>query len=427
MALNIPLNAPLTETQAELTAKIGSMKSLLALPFNKNRNIPKDKQISTFDYLLKILRVMGIDPKFLFQVFLERILNNEGKVLAEKILKAVAKTLAKKGRKLGEQGTTSPMTESKIKEYSDSNYLYLNNSSAGSSFKNAIAGSTKLIAKKLTFMIFGPGNPQSNIAKILVGNDANEINRLSQETVCCSNLFNVSNNPYERNEDLEYNRIKTLQGIKEGNVSFKITCQGVEVSLPERPEAIFGDPIPGVVQSKPITPAESLNLVINHVENQTQRANNEKNAASAGKSFAQTMVEKLFSYIVPIIQPFLVLLFDGPGGISSMTGGVGLNSVYFSGCDMMNDPDNEEKKSFASILINLLLKLLLSILLLYVIKEFKRLIKNYFARTAVEKFKRKQEKIKLRFRLFSKVSDKSKSVPKFRAASESLSGILSAD
>ena len=32
MAIDLPINAPLTESQGELTAKIGSMKSLLALP-----------------------------------------------------------------------------------------------------------------------------------------------------------------------------------------------------------------------------------------------------------------------------------------------------------------------------------------------------------------------------------------------------------
>ena len=60
MAFKTQQNAPLTDSQKEVTAKIGSMKSLLSLPFRRNKNIPKNQQISTFDYLLKILRVFDI-------------------------------------------------------------------------------------------------------------------------------------------------------------------------------------------------------------------------------------------------------------------------------------------------------------------------------------------------------------------------------
>ena len=49
MALDIPIQSPLTEAQAELTSKIGSMKSLLSLDIDLNFNIPKENQISTME------------------------------------------------------------------------------------------------------------------------------------------------------------------------------------------------------------------------------------------------------------------------------------------------------------------------------------------------------------------------------------------
>ena len=69
MALKIPVSSPLTEAQAELTSKIGSMKSLLSLPIDVNLNIPKSQQISTFDYLIKVMRAMGLDPELIFNLF----------------------------------------------------------------------------------------------------------------------------------------------------------------------------------------------------------------------------------------------------------------------------------------------------------------------------------------------------------------------
>ena len=65
----------LTEVQSELTAKIGSMKSILALPSFKKPNIPKDLQISPMDYLLKVLSSLGIDPQIIFSSFLSSVLD----------------------------------------------------------------------------------------------------------------------------------------------------------------------------------------------------------------------------------------------------------------------------------------------------------------------------------------------------------------
>ena len=72
MALQIPIPSPLTDSQAELTSKIGSMKSLLALPIDVHLKIPKGNQISTFDYLLKVFKTLGIEPELIFNIFLAK-------------------------------------------------------------------------------------------------------------------------------------------------------------------------------------------------------------------------------------------------------------------------------------------------------------------------------------------------------------------
>ncbi len=59
------------------------------------------------------------------------------------------------------------------------------------------------------------------------------------------------------------------------------------------------------------------------------------------------------------------------------------------------------------------------------IREFKKLIKNYFARTAQEKLKRKADKIKMKFKIFGKLSDAASKAVKFQAALKSLASILS--
>ena len=100
MAISVPINAPLTDSQAELTAKIGSMKSLLALPTIKKRNIPKENQMSTYDYLIKILDVMGLTPEIIFNAFLTKVFDQTGTFLEEKVLGAIADSIGQQGIQL---------------------------------------------------------------------------------------------------------------------------------------------------------------------------------------------------------------------------------------------------------------------------------------------------------------------------------------
>ena len=62
--------------------------------------------------------------------------------------------------------------------------------------------------------------------------------------------------------------------------------------------------------------------------------------------------------------------------------------------------------------------------MLFAIKQFKRLVANYFARTAAEKQKRKLEKAKLKFKIFEKIADAADKIEKYQAALSTLKSVL---
>ncbi len=424
MALQIPISSPLTDSQAELTSKIGSMKSLLAFPIDVNLTIPKENQISTFDYLLKIFKALGLDPELIFNVFLDKIFDETGTFLEENVINAVADSIGEKGRQLPGINNPTATTEDK-EEYKKNNRAYL----TGIVPATFLQAFKQQMAKNLTIMIFGP---KSGPAAEALNPNASERNRLIEDAVCSQNLFSLSSDPIVKNEDVEYNRVKLRRQLEAGQVIFEISCQEVKVKLPDNPGYMFGEGGQFTQSSAtPPTPSQSLNLLVQHVKNVGQQINNEQNSNSIGHSFFEIMIGKIFNYISSLVFPFLGPIFNliqndpAAAGLSS-------SSVAYSNCDVMNSAGNPaqnpaEKQEFFKSLANALLKELLRLLLVFVIKEFKKLVANYFTRTAIERQKRKAEKIKQKFNIFNKLgeaqelADKAK---KYAAATSTLAGII---
>ena len=100
MGFKVPISQPLTDSQAELTSKIGSMKSLLSFPIDTHFTIPKGEQISTMDYLLKVMRALGIEPEIIFNIFLDKIFGATSNFLEENVVNAIADSIGQKGRQL---------------------------------------------------------------------------------------------------------------------------------------------------------------------------------------------------------------------------------------------------------------------------------------------------------------------------------------
>lgn len=424
MALQIPISSPLTDAQAELTAKIGSMKSLLAIPIDINLNIPKDQQISTFDYLLKIFRALGIDPELIFNIFLDKIFDETGTFLEENVINAVADAIGEKGRQLPNINNPTATDEEK-KEYKSNNRAYL----TGLVPATFIQAYKQQIAKNLTIMIFGP---KDGPAAEVLNPDASERSRLIENAICGENLFSLSSDPIVRNEDVEYNRVALRKQLEKGEVIFEVSCQEVKVILPDNPGYMFGEGGQFTASSTlPPTPSQSLNLLVQHVKNVGQQINNEQNSNSIGHSFFEIMIFKLFNYISSLVFPFLGPIFSLIQSDPAASG-LDASNVAYSNCDIMNSADDpgqnpKEKQEFFKSLVNALLKELLRLLLVFAIKEFKRLVANYFTRTAIERQKRKAEKIKQKFNIFNKLgeaqelADKAK---KYAAAAATLAAIL---
>jgi hypothetical protein len=416
MAIDLPINAPLTDAQGELTAKIGSMKSLLALPSIRKRNIPKGNQISTYDYLLKILETMGLNPEVIFNAFLSKVFDQAGTFLEDKVLDAIGDSLGEQGIQLSPYTNNSNPTKDEKKAYKAANKSFLR-----SIIPNTFLQTVKQkLAKDLLVMIFGPKQATSTS---LNTNQA-EVDMLISNAVCGEGLFSLSNDPIVRNQDIEFNRIKLREQLEKGEVVYEISCQSVKIKLPADPGFIFNGGGQFTSSSSVVSPAQSLNFAVQYVNNQVQRINNESNANKGGKKFFQILIEKLLSFVSILVQPYLPSLFVTINSYLTPSQQVTMGNFVFDNCAIANDPENDSKKAFAKSLFNALLKELLKLLLLFVIKKFKQLVANYFARTALEKQKRKLEKAKLKFQVFSSLAEDADKIQKYAAALSTLSEVL---
>lgn len=428
MPLNVPQFPPLTEAQGELTAKIGSMKSLLALPFRAKKDIPKERQISTFDYLLRLLNAMGLTPETVFNAFLTKVFDQAGTFLEDKVIAAIGDALGEQGLQLNpfidNRSIASTLTKDVKKQYKASNKQYL-----ASIIPNTFLQTVKQdLAKKLVLMLFGPRSGPA--AAALVPSQA-ERDRLISNAVCGSFNFSLSNDYIVNNNDIEYNKIKLQSELEKGEVVYEISCQSVKVKLPANPDSFFTGGGQFTAPSANVPPAQSLNAVIQHVNNQTQKINNETNANQAGKRFGQILIEKLITFIATLVEPYLPNVFaqiQADLTSRSITATVPMSSVVFSSCDIANNTNSstsDEQKEFQRSLLNALLKDLLKLLLLFAIKKFKQLVANYFARTALERQQRKVEKLRKKYEVFySQGADIASKVQRYQAALSTLNSII---
>lgn len=398
MSIKIPITSPLTKSQSELTSKISSMKGLLSLPPELQFNIPESEQISTYDYLMKLLKTMGVDPEIMFNFFLDKVFSETGDFLEEKVISAVADSIGEKGISLPSLKKLSATDEEK-KEYKKTNRNYL----MGLVPIMFLQTAKQQIAKNLTVMVFGPRT--GGASDILCPNPS-ERERLFKEAVCGVNLFNIHSQPIIREQDVEYSRIALKKQLELGQVIFEVNCQDVKVMLPEDPSYIFEGGGKFTNQSTlPPTPAQSLSILVQHVKNQGQRINNEQNSNSIGHSFFEILIGKLLNYMSSLLFPFLGPIFDFIPQ-NAATSSLSPATVAYSNCDIMNSSGNpaespKEKNEFMKSLANALLKELLRVLLVFAIKKFKVLVANYFAKTSLERQKRKAEKIKQKYAIFN--------------------------
>jgi hypothetical protein len=421
----------LTDTQSELTAKIGSMKSILTLPEFKKPNIPKAQQVSATDYLLKIFNALGIDPAVVFNSFLTQVFDETGEFLEEKVLFAIADSMGEKGVLLSPYENNPIATDVEKKSYKAQNKTYLKNLIPTTFLQNY----KQKIAKDLAIMIFGPKD--GPVAEALNPN-AQERELLIGDAVCGIGMFGIFSESEPKDSDIEYNRIKKAQELTNGQIIYEISCQEVKITLPEDPTVFFVSGSPNSIQGiVPPTPYQSLVFINQYVNNQFQAINNESNANKGGKSFLQIMVELLINYISTLIQPYLPAVFTVISDAVSIETGQNISfspSEYsYTSCQINNsandsESEKKEKKEFMRSLLNALLKDLIKLLLIHGIKYFKKFVKNYFSKKASERQRRKAEKARLKYeQITGKVSDIQDKIQKYQAALNTLTNILGGD
>lgn len=423
MPLNIPNTNPLTSTQSELTAKISSMKSLLELPFLEFKTIPKGKQVSTFDYLLRIMESMGLSVEVIFQQFLSRLFDESGTFLEEAIIDGLALQLMLLGIEM--PSTTfdiNAVTQEKRDSVVSSNKVLIQSALASAGLTNFMQTAKQQIVKDLTLSVFGPRN---GAAAEYLNSNPNERQRIIDNAICAVDAYSLSNNGFIRNEDVEYNRIALAKQLEKGEVILEISCQEVKIKLPEDPSWIFEGGGTQTISSSPITPARSLEILATYVESTSQQINNQQNAKSGGKTFMQILIEKLISNITNLVQPFISPVLGAiqpsfPQGFNPQ-----VDDLITNTCEILNNTSsNPNKKAFGESLSNKLYKLLINVLLIAAIREFKKLVKNYFSRISRERGKRKLEKIKARFSLIDDSVDEARKAVAFEKAIASLSSVL---
>jgi len=436
MAYQVPLNQPLTETQSELIAKVGSMKNLLSLNFFQRFKIPKGEQISTFDYILKIMRAMGVDPVVLLSSFISSFLETDK--LVDVMLRGTAQLAAGVFIVLDPESPLRIIAGSsreKRKAAADSNYEYLNSNDTIKTALRTVINALKMqIIKDLMLLIFGNPKKDAGIEVMTSQQDEGRLEEILNESFCGTEIFSVSSPANNRNEDLEYNRIKMKEQIKAGKAFFRVSCSGVDISFPDNPSYLFSDSPPGVVSSSYTTPAQSLANCIGHVSNQTQKittGSGQGKAAANQKSFSQLLIEKLITHITILLKPFfmgVIQPIDGAGPAFS-SGYDGLlkefqNLLFSQGrnaeaenfnpnnlfppssCDILlnwdGNPDNwtepQKKQSLLlTILCNMVLNAAIGFLLSFLLKQVKAFIVKFFAKRAEGKAKRKAEKLKQQY------------------------------
>lgn len=239
-------------------------------------------------------------------------------------------------------------------------------------------------------MVFGPKEKMST--------DPIQQSYLLNAAICSSDMFSVSNPVSDSDGDIEFNKVQLKQRLEKGEVVFVISCQDVKIKLPETIVNQADDIITN--NSNPsnpkINPSVMFEQVNNVVSAEAQRINAPENANAVRKSFVQIMVEKVMNLITVAIEPYTKIIFTTA---AKTTGDPSITSDTFipSACDIRtscasNTVAFQKKTTFNKTLMNSVLAYLISIILQRLIKELKKIIKNYILKKTQDAIKRKMAK-----------------------------------
>lgn len=292
-----------------------------------------------------------------------------------------------------------------------------------------ILGKRELV-KQITTMLFGP--------KELMSEDPEMQEKLLNSAACGEAMFSVTNNPSETDKELEFNRVQLKEQLKKGKIELFISCQKVEVSLPENFIEQFdlaSSEVTGVPESQRPNPAESFTLLSNFVQNEVQAQRNAQDANQVKKSFFQLLIDKILQYISVAFStsPEIESVFSFINLELAKNGEPNISPAEFlsSPCDITNackSGDKEEfkkKSAFSQSLIDSLYALVLSMILEKLLAELKIKIRKLIQEKAKEKIIKLRKRLLEKFKALDsldKVSDVASKAAAFQASFNS-SGI----
>lgn len=251
------------------------------------------------------------------------------------------------------------------------------------------------IVKQIITMVFGPKEKMSS--------DPVRQSYLLNAAVCSSDMFSMSNPTSDSEGDFEFNKVELKKRLEKGEVTFLVSCQEVKIKLPETILNQANDVISNNSNpNKPkINPAILFEQVNNVVTAEAQRINSPENANAIRKSFIELMVEKVLNLVTVAIEPYTKVIFgfaSSPASNSSSPNNTG-TSLYLSPCEIRTmcsaggeGSEFEKKTAFNKAMMNSMLAFLLSIMLQKLIKEIKKIIKNFILKKAQDAIKRKLAK-----------------------------------
>lgn len=421
MAFKSPVVSPLNESQERLLAQLGSLKNVLTLPFKTQLKIALDKQISSFDYLLRIAQTTvgqaAIDV--LLKSFIDRIFDPNNDKLERIILHSLAVSLDKQNKKI----SNNP-------DISNEQWLIENTLPA----LHLIFQEVKvLIVKQIIRMIFGPKNEMGSPSISAMPNATlPHIDDIFNNVLAADSMFSLSTSEGNQFGDMEYNMVKLKQELEKGIVQFTISCQDIKIKLPDNFNQDIDNMLNSIVQTLPgVTgqpttgtirnPSIAFDYVGNHVANELQRINSQENVNAVRKSWIQILLEKLFNLLIISITPFLLGLLNRINS-ENPTLNLTIIGIISSPFELKNlsssDPQQFDSKSeFMKTFLNAMYALLLSIILKALIKEIKKLIKNAIAKRAAIKL---QSKLKRMAKIREGLNAAQKNIEKAQKAAEAL-------
>lgn len=269
--------------------------------------------------------------------------------------------------------------------------------------KPALTAGKRVLVGAIIAMVFGP--------KELMSDDPEEQEMLLNSAACGEKMFSVTNNPSVTEKELEFNRVRLKKQLENGKIELTISCQKIEISLPENYIEEFdlesSDDI-GIPESERPNPANSFTLLANYVQTETQRQRNQEDSSAVNKTFFELIVEKIMQYISvafsvsPEISSVFNVLNSGlaaSGEEPESPASLLSNPCEITqACDSGNKKEFKEKSAFSSTMINSLYSLALSMILRKLITEAKAQIKKLIQKKAQEKIQKLMRKQQNRFK-----------------------------